>query len=345
MQYELFIRRCFDLARLGNGKVSPNPMVGAVIVYDDRIIGEGFHTAYGQAHAEVNAIASVKTADRTLLKKATIFISLEPCNIYGNTPPCTELIIREKIPMVVFSSFDKTPEVDGKSLEILREAGCKVSCGVLQNEGDRLAASRNIFVAKKRPYVILKFAQSQDGFIGKQNETVWLTNAFSKRLVHKWRSESGAILIGTNTAATDNPKLTTRLYFGKNPLRIILDRKLSLDRSLNIYDDAVPTWIITGKNEKNKAFKHTRFVQIQFDKNLIYNLLDRLYEQKVNSLIVEGGASVLQSFITLGLWDEARVFITSGFLQNGIKAPPLPYAPTEKYSLGTDNLFVFRNLH
>lgn len=345
MQYELCIRRCFDLARLGNGKVSPNPMVGAVIVYRDRIIGEGYHTAYGQAHAEVNAIASVKKTDRNLLKKATIFISLEPCNFYGNTPPCTELIIREKIPFVVFSGFDNSPEVDGKSVEILRKAGCQVSYGLLQKEGDRLAAFRNVFVTKKRPYIILKYAQSQDGFLGKQNEPVWMTNAFSKRLVHKWRSESGAILIGTNTAATDNPQLTNRLYFGNSPLRIILDKNLKLSRSLNIYDDSIPTWIITEKSKNDKAFEKTRFINIQFDKNLIYNLLDRLYEQKINSLIVEGGASVLHSFLNLGLWDEARVFIAPGFLQNGIKAPLLPIAPDAKYDLVSDQLYVFRNLH
>ena len=203
---ELYIKRCFDLARLGKGKVSPNPLVGAVIVHENRVIGEGYHAAYGKAHAEVNAIESIKSEDKKLLKESIIYISLEPCCIHANTPPCTDLIIKNQIPKVVFSSIDRTPNVDGKSIEILEDAGCQVQLGILQSEGDQLCRFRNTFVAKKRPYIILKYAQSLDGFIGKKEESIWLTNSISKRLVHKWRSEADAIIIGTNTAEIDNPK-------------------------------------------------------------------------------------------------------------------------------------------
>jgi diaminohydroxyphosphoribosylaminopyrimidine deaminase / 5-amino-6-(5-phosphoribosylamino)uracil reductase len=341
-QKELYIKRCFDLAKLGKGKVSPNPLVGAVIVYNNRIIGEGFHAAYGKAHAEVNAIASVKKEDRKLLEKATIYISLEPCCIHGNTPPCTDLIIRHKIPKVFFSSIDNTPEVNGKSIKLLESAGRTVNYGILQTEGDQLLRFRNTFVTQKRPFIILKFAQSQDGFMSKKGESTWLSNSISKRLVHKWRNETDAILIGTNTAQIDNPKLTNRLYFGSNPLRIILDKNLRLSEKLNIFDDSENTWIVTEKKKENPSFKNTTFVNLNFDKQLIFNLLEKLYDKKFNSLIVEGGAKLLGHFITLELWDEARVFIADRFLNDGIKAPILPNPPVAKYKIGSDQLYVFK---
>ncbi len=341
---EKYIRRCFDLAKLGNGKVSPNPLVGAVIVYKNRIIGEGFHAAYGKAHAEVNAIASVKKEDRKFLKEATIYISLEPCCIYGNTPPCTDLIIENQIPKVVFSSIDNTAGVNGKSIELLKKAGCKVTFGILQSEGDQLTRFKNTFVVQKRPFIILKYAQSKDGFIAKKGESIWLTNSISKRLVHKWRSETDAILIGTNTAEVDNPNLTNRLYFGSNPLRIVLDKRLRLSKRLNFYDDSVKTWIITEKDSQDTAFTNTSFVKLAFDKKLIPNFLERLYENRINSLIVEGGAELLNSFITYNLWDEARVFIGEGFLNDGIKAPTLSPFSHSKFMIGKDELYVFKNI-
>ncbi len=342
-QEELYIKRCFDLARLGNGKVSPNPLVGAVIVHNNRIIGEGYHSAYGKAHAEVNAIANIKNEDKVLLKEATIYVSLEPCCIHANTPPCTDLIIEHKIPKVVFSSIDKTPDVNGKSLVLLKKGGCKVSYGLLHSEGDQLSRFRNTFVAKKRPYVILKYAQSKDGFIGRKGEKIWLTNSISKRLVHKWRSEFDAILIGTNTVQTDNPRLTNRLYYGSNPLRIILDRNLRLSEKLNIYDDSAKTWIVTEKEIEKTIFNNTSFVNINFDNQLIFNLLKKMHEAKISSLIVEGGAALLNTFIALNLWDEARVFIADKFLNEGIKAPTLPNQPANNYKIGTDQLFLFKN--
>lgn len=342
-QDELFIRRCFDLAKLGNGKVSPNPLVGAVIVHKNRIIGEGFHSAYGKAHAEVNAIASVKKKDLILLKEATIYISLEPCCIHANTPPCTDLIIKHRIPKVVFSCIDKTPEVNAKSVGILEKAGCSVRYGVMQAEGDHLARFRNTFVVKKRPYVILKYAQSKDGFIGRPDESIWLTNSISKRLVHKWRSETDAILIGTKTAQTDNPELTNRLYFGKNPMRIVLDKSLKLSQKLKIYDDSVKTWILTEQIPDEKSFKNTCFITMEFNNQLIPKVLKMLYDHKMNSLLVEGGARLLNSFIDLDLWDEARVFTADQFLNFGIKAPVMPIPPVSQVDFGSDSLYVFKN--
>ena len=343
-QEELYIKRCFDLAKLGLGKVSPNPLVGAVIVHNDRIIGEGFHAEYGKAHAEVNAIASVREEDKKLLKEATIYISLEPCCIHVNTPPCTDLIIKNKIPEVVFSSIDKTPEVNGKSVQLLKEAGCSVRFGMLQSEGEELSCIRNTYVGKKRPYIILKYAQSQDGFLSKKGESTWLTNSISQRLVHKWRSESDAIIIGTNTAEIDNPNLTNRLYFGTNPLRIILDKNLQLSKKLNIYDDSVPTWIATEKEIKNSNLKNTHFVKIDFDKKMISSLLSKLYTEKTSTLIVEGGAKLLHSFIELDLWDEARVFIADRFLGSGVKAPTLSQSEAEIFKIGNDRLVVFKHI-
>jgi len=342
-QEELYIKRCFDLARLGKGKVSPNPLVGAVIVHNNRIIGEGYHSAYGKAHAEVNAIASIKKQDKALLKEATIYISLEPCCIYANTPPCTDLIIEHKIPNVVFSSIDKTPDVNGKSLNLLKRAGCNVSYGLLHSKGDQLSRIRNTFVAKKRPYVILKYAQSKDGFTGRKGENIWLTNSISKRLVHKWRSEFDAILIGTNTAQIDDPRLTNRLFFGSSPLRIILDRNLRLSEKLNVYDDSVKTWIVTEKEFVKTTYDNTSFINLKFDNQLISNLLKKLHDANISSLMVEGGAELINTFIAHNLWDEARVFIADQFLNHGLKAPTLPKSSATEYKIGTDQLFLFKN--
>jgi diaminohydroxyphosphoribosylaminopyrimidine deaminase/5-amino-6-(5-phosphoribosylamino)uracil reductase len=223
---EHFMQRCFDLACLGAGATSPNPVVGAVIVHQNRIIGEGYHMAYGKAHAEVNAVRSIRAEDRHLLKQATLYVSLEPCNIHRNTPPCTLLILEESIPRVVVSTVDHTPGVDGSGLARLRAAGVEVTVGVLEKEGQRLSQARNTFITRHRPYILLKYAQSANGiFAPEDNRQLWLTNPYSKRLVHKWRSEASAILVGANTAIADNPRLNNRLYYGKSPVRVILDLK------------------------------------------------------------------------------------------------------------------------
>ena len=337
------MRRCFDLARLGAGNVSPNPMVGAVLVCDDRIIGEGFHRQYGQAHAEVNAVNNVRPEDRHLVPKATLYVSLEPCCIFGKTPPCTNLILEHRIPSVVISCLDQTPGVAGRGVEILRAAGVEVITGVLQAEGQRLSAIRNTFVSQQRPYIILKFAQTKDHFLGPEDGSqYWITNAFSKRLVHRWRSESDAVLVGTNTALSDNPQLTNRLYFGKSPLRVVVDRTGRLPDTLALFDGTSPTLVFTELINV-VARKNLEYISIPFDKNLVRQILAHLADRKCTSLIVEGGTRILQAFLDAGLWDEARVFTGTKYLFKGIPAPLLPVAPAYSQSIAGDLLEVFFN--
>lgn len=339
-QQELYIQRCFDLAKKGRGFISPNPSVGAVLVHNNRIIGEGWHQQYGGAHAEVNALNSVEEKDQSLISKSTLYVSLEPCCIYGRTPPCTNLILENKIPEVVISCLDLTPEVAGNGVEILRKNGVKVTTKILEKEGKRVSQIRNTFVTENRPYIILKYAQSKDGFISQKNEQTWITNSLSKRLVHKWRSESSAILIGRKTALIDNPSLTTRHFFGKSPLRIVLDRNLNLPQNLTLFDGENETWVI---NEKKEETKNVNYVKIVFDENLLSNLLTRLFKANKNTLIVEGGAFTLQKFIDQNLWDESRILTGSKYLGNGIKAPILSGTLSEKHEIGSDSLTIFQN--
>lgn len=338
-----YIRRAFDLARLAQGNASPNPMVGAVIVYEGKIIGEGYFKKDGTSHAEVNAINSVKKENLHLLPLSDIYVSLEPCNFFGRTPACTSLILEKKIPRVIISTTDKTPQVSGNGIELLRKNGVEVITGILEKEGDELVKYRTNYVQSKYPYIILKYAQSKDGFIGKKNESVWITNSFSKRLVHKWRSEINAIMVGTNTALQDNPRLTNRLYFGKNPLRIVLDRKNELPEQLHLFSDGNPTWHIsenTNRNFSKKNITHQKFI---FDENLLENLLEKLHEERISTLLVEGGAQLLNSFIQKGLWNEARVFVGDKYLENGIKAPTIPASATEEFQIDNDILKIYFN--
>jgi diaminohydroxyphosphoribosylaminopyrimidine deaminase / 5-amino-6-(5-phosphoribosylamino)uracil reductase len=336
----LYVNRCFDLALLANGFVSPNPKVGAVIVHNDRIIGEGFHMKYGGNHAEVNAVNSILPKNIKFLSKSTIYINLEPCCIHGNTPPCTELILKHKIPRVVFSCIDRTSGVYGKSKKILEAAGCEVITGIHKNTGEEIVKERTVFTTQHRPYIILKYAQSSDCFIGKNNQALWLTNPISKRLVHKWRSEVDAIIVGTKTASIDNPELTNRLFFGKSPIRIVLDRNLELEKDLKLFDQKHLTWVITQKvapmDKHNLLYK-----SIPFDGLLIPNILNLLYKEKISSLIVEGGKKLLTSFINQNLWDEARVFETPTLLYEGINAPKIKVAPKTKHMIKEDKLSFF----
>lgn len=341
--HEIYIQRCFDLAKKGLGTASPNPIVGAVLVFNNRIIGEGWHQKYGGAHAEVNALKSVKEKDRGLIPNSTLYVSLEPCCIFGKTPPCTNLIIENKIPEVVISCLDLTPKVAGNGVEILRKNGVKVTVGILEKEGKKVSRIRNTFVSKNRPYIILKYAQSKDGFIGKVNEQIWITNSLSKRLVHKWRAETSAILVGTQTAKVDNPSLTTRYFYGTNPLRILLDKDLKLPKDLNVLDKNYLTWIVNSKLEKKISNQLTEYLKIPFDENLLSNLLSRLYQSKRNTLIVEGGAITLQNFIDQNLWDEARILVGDKWLGNGINAPQISGIKRENFRIGTDILTIVQN--
>lgn len=344
--HEIYMQRCLDLAVLGMGNVSPNPMVGAVIVHDGRIIGEGYHRQYGQAHAEVNAVNYVlsKHSDAVeLLKNSTIYVSLEPCAHYGKTPPCADLIIRHRIPKVVVGCRDPFDAVNGKGIEKLQEAGIEVITGVLEEECQWL--NRRFFtrVRKKRPYVILKWAQTTDGFFAPSDRSqFWITGEESRRLVHKWRSEEDAILVGKNTVAIDDPRLNTRHWPGKSPKRVVIDRKLELDHSLHIYDQSVETLIF---NEvKTDIEGKIKYIALEdFDRFVPQYILFQLYLQDIQSVIIEGGAHTLNSFIEAGLWDEARIFTGDAVLGDGIKAPCIAGSKSEELISGADRLHILYN--
>ena len=322
---EKYMYRCIQLAQNGKGFVEPNPMVGAVIVHNDIIIGEGFHRQYGEAHAEVNAIASVK--DQSLLSQSTMYVSLEPCSHYGKTPPCSKLIIDKKIPKVVIGCIDPFSEVSGRGIRMLQEAGVEVKINILKEECERLNIRFFTFIQKKRPYIILKWAQSADGFIDKKRnlgngeKPARLSNDFTQLSTHKMRAEHSAILVGLNTALLDNPTLTTRLWDGKNPLRIAIDKDLNIPENSNLLDGNTPTLIYTSK--KKESEKNIIYQKIEFDKNILPQIMTDLYNRNVQSLIVEGGSILLNSFIQSGLWDEARVETASILLGSGVAVPYL----------------------
>lgn len=316
------MERCLQLAELGAGYVAPNPMVGAVLVYEDRIIGEGYHQQYGQAHAEVNCINSVREEDRELINKSTMYVSLEPCAHYGKTPPCADLIVEKKIPNVVIGCKDDYLEVNGKGIEKLQANGVNVITGVLEKECIELNKRFFTFHQQKRPYIILKWAQSNNKKIsGKDNKRVLISNEMSNRLVHKWRSEEAAILVGTNTALKDDPALTTRLWPGNNPVRLVIDNNLQLPSTLQLFDRSVKT--IVFNTIKQEEHENLSFYKIDKEDS-IKQILQALYTLKLQSVIVEGGTKLLQSFIDEGLWDEARVITNIALdIEKGIDAPIL----------------------
>ena len=318
---ESIMSRCIELAKLGAGNVSTNPMVGAVVVHDGKIIGEGYHRKCGEAHAEVNAINSVKNQE--LLKESEIYVSLEPCAHFGKTPPCADLIVEKKIKKVYVGCLDPFSKVDGKGIQKLRAAGVEVVVGLLEKECQELNRRFFTSVNLKRPYVILKWAQSIDGYIDKDCKPVRISNHQTEILNHKWRSEEDAILVGYNTALRDNPSLTNRLWAGKNPLRVVLDRELKLPNDLKLYDGAARTVVFTGKDVEADLSGVT-VVKIDFERgDVSAQVLSALYEMKVQSLIVEGGASTHQMFVDAGLWDEARIFVSPVMLVNGTRAADL----------------------
>lgn len=342
--HEKYINRCIQLAKNAEGKTYPNPLVGSVLVYKDEIIGEGWHQQAGKPHAEVNAIHSVK--DEKLLKKATIYVSLEPCSHFGKTPPCSDLIIDKKIKKVVIGTMDPFAKVAGRGIKKLMNAGCGVVLGVLEKECQELNKRFFTFHQKKRPFIILKWAQSQDGFIAplqqKERKPVWISNQKSKQLVHKWRSEEQAILVGTKTAVNDNPKLNTRLWEGKNPTRVVIDRELRIPESSHLFDGKISTLVFT-ENTSTGNQDNLTFIQIDFQKNVPQKICDHLYEQELQSVIIEGGQQTLQHFIDENLWDEARVFTGSAFLKEGIKAPIFSGKEISKQEIGDNNLSIYKN--
>ncbi|MDX2305695.1 MAG: bifunctional diaminohydroxyphosphoribosylaminopyrimidine deaminase/5-amino-6-(5-phosphoribosylamino)uracil reductase RibD [Microscillaceae bacterium] len=314
----LFMQRALDLATLGHGRVSPNPMVGCVIVdAQNQVIAEGWHQRYGQAHAEVNALNAV--ADPTILPQSTLYVNLEPCAHYGKTPPCAEAIIQHQLGRVVVANADPNPLVAGKGLLMLKEAGIKVQEGVLEEEGYQLNKRFFTFMEKKRPYVILKWAETADGFMARENfDSRWISNLLSRKIVHKWRSEEDAIMVGKNTARFDNPKLTVRDWSGRNPLRIVVDRHLELSPNLIIFNGETPT--ICYNSIKNEQKPNLDYVKIQ-GKDFLNSMMQDLYQRKVSSVIVEGGSFLLNLLYEQNIWDEAHVFKSGFSFKNGIKAP------------------------
>ncbi|ALJ06880.1 riboflavin biosynthesis protein RibD [Pseudalgibacter alginicilyticus] len=326
------MRRCIQIAKNGLGTTRPNPMVGSIIVHNNKIIGEGFTSKYGGNHAEVNAINSV--SNKKLLRESTIYVILEPCSHFGKTPPCSDLIIEHNIPTVVIGCIDEHEKVAGKGIEKLKNAGCHVIVGILEKECKNHLKRFFTFHNKKRPYIILKWAETTDGFIApltkNEQKPVWITNRFSRQLVHKWRAEEQAILVGTNTILQDNPSLTTRDWIGENPIRIVIDQKEKLSKQLAVFNNTSKTISITNSN-------------IDFTKNIAKQICDILFKENINSIIIEGGAKTLQTFINENLWDEARVFIGTIQFKDGTKAPLLPKQSNSEEKITTDILKIYKN--
>ena len=335
---EKYIKRCIELAKLGLGNTYPNPLVGSVIVYKNRIIGEGYHKKCGEAHAEVNAVNSVK--DKSLLKHSTLYVNLEPCSHIGRTPACSTMIIANKIPKVVIGCIDTFSKVSGKGVEMLKNAGIDVVVGVLEAESREVNKRFFTFNEKNRPYIILKWAQTKDGFIDivrttKTQKGEWITNELSKALVHKWRSEEAAIMVGTNTAIMDNPQLDVREWTGENPMRVTIDKSLKLSQNLNILSNKIPT--IIYNEAKNLKLKNTEYIEIDFRKDVVSQILKDLYSKDIQSIIIEGGEKLLNSFIKSNLWDEARIFTGNKYFKDGIKAPKINTKKSKKYIIGDDS--------
>lgn len=347
LNHEQYIKRCLEIAQKGIGSTRPNPSVGAVLVVDDRIIGEGFTSPYGDNHAEVNAIESI--VDKSILKKATIYVTLEPCSHFGNTPPCSDLIIKSGIKKVIIGCIDSSSKVSGKGIERLKKAGCEVTVGILEKEC--LEHHRRFFTFhnKKRPYIILKWAETKDGFIAPlsrdEKKPVWITNKVSQQVVHQWRAQEHGVLVGTNTVLEDNPKLNVRHCEGNNPVRIVIDRMLKIPRALHVHDQSVKTIFIYG-DEINCRFERSKelvFEPVNFSKPIASQICKILYKHQIQSIIVEGGAKTLQAFINENLWDEARVFTSDVSFENGVKAPEFHKDHFSEHNYQGDILKVYKN--
>ena len=330
--HEAYIQRCLQIAKNGLGSTRPNPMVGAVIVCDEKIIGESYTSPYGGSHAEVNAINSVK--NKALLNNSTLYVTLEPCSHFGKTPPCSDLIIKHNIPEVVIGCMDDNPKVAGKGIAKLKSSGCNVIIGVLEQEC-RIHHKRFFtFHNKKRPYIILKWAESKDGFIAPkakdEKKPVWITNTYSRQLAHKWRAEEQAILVGTNTVLEDNPSLTVRACTGENPTRIVLDRNSKLDKALNVFDNKAETITISNND-------------IDYKLPIAIQICELLYSKNINSIIIEGGTRTLQTFIDEDLWDEARIFTGSMEFKDGVAAPKLKGELISESRIDNDILKIYVN--
>jgi diaminohydroxyphosphoribosylaminopyrimidine deaminase/5-amino-6-(5-phosphoribosylamino)uracil reductase len=343
------MKRCIELAKNGLGTTYPNPLVGSVIVHDGKIIGEGWHKKAGEPHAEVNAVNSVK--DKSLLKEATIYVSLEPCSHFGKTPPCCDLIIANEIPNVVVGTVDPFAKVAGNGIKKLVESGKNVTVGILEDECNELNKRFFTFHQKKRPFIILKWAETADGFIAPEMlkpvqhdklKPVWITNQYSRQLVHKWRTEEQAILVGTNTVLDDNPKLDARDFLGNNPIRIVFDKSGKISEKHHVKDNSQKTIFIT-ESENFISTENCIYENAIFDIHLISSVCSILYQNDIQSVIIEGGSKTLQSFIDANLWDEARVFKGDTTFQNGTLAPNISGNPVAGFDIMNDELKIFKN--
>lgn len=334
------MQHALDLAWRGKGKTKTNPMVGCVIVYQDQIIGEGWHEVYGGLHAEPNAVNSVQ--DKSLIGKSTIYVTLEPCAHFGKTPPCADLIASLKPKRLVICNLDPNPLVAGKGLEKIKAAGTEIITGVLKEKGYALNKRFFTFHEKKRPYVILKWAQTADGFIARENyDSKWISCAASRTLVHRWRSEEDAIMVGTNTAIHDNPQLNVRMVEGKDPLRVVIDKSLRIPSAYHLFDKSQATICYTIEKEEEQ--ENLIFKKIDFNKKIVPQLLADLYERKVQSIIIEGGNQLLAEFMELELWDEARIFKSQTTFEKGIAAPKINHDQGKRELIDSDELItIFR---
>lgn len=327
-----YIKRCLEIAKNGLGNTRPNPMVGSVIVHKNKIIGEGFTSPFGGNHAEVNAINSVY--NKTLLKESTIYVTLEPCSHFGKTPPCSDLIIAHKIPNVVIGCVDENEKVSGRGIQKLRDAGCNVTVGILENDCKKHHKRFFTYHNKKRPYIILKWAETSNGYIAPitkhTKKPVWITNFISRQLVHKWRAEEQAILVGTNTVLEDNPTLTTRDWAGTNPIRVVIDANKKLQPDMNVFCNEAKTITITNK-------------EVDFSKPVAQQICDYLFKQNINSIIIEGGAKTIQTFVNENIWDEARVFKGQKSFTRGIEAPKFKGKLILEKTFITDTLKIYKN--
>ena len=336
MNPSLFMQRALDLAERGKGAVRPNPLVGCVLVHEGKIIGEGYHEQYGGPHAEVNAIASV--TDPKLLAAATAYVSLEPCSHWGKTPPCANLLVEKGIKSVVVATLDPNPLVAGKGVKLLEEAGISVQVGLLEREARW--QNRRFFCQqeKHRPYLILKWAQTQDGFIARENfDSKWISNSQSRQLVHQWRAAEQAILVGKNTALHDNPRLNVRDWTGSDPIRVVLDSKLELPADLHLFDQQIPTLCYNLL----KSEKLTNLEWVQLPQLSLEALMADLHARQIQSVLIEGGSQTIHQFLAAGLWDEARVFTAPIQFERGIAAPQLTQTPAESHAIGEDQLDIY----
>jgi len=336
---ELFMLRAMDLALLGSGQVSPNPLVGCVIKQDGKIIGEGWHKKYGEAHAEVNAVNSV--SDKSILKESEVYVTLEPCSHFGKTPPCADLLIQHKVKKVVVANLDSNPLVAGEGIRKLRSAGIEVITGVLEKKGRAMNKRFFTFIEKQRPYIILKWAETADGFVARKNfDSKWISDEYSRQFVHKWRTED-SVLVGMRTAQLDNPELNVRDWSGRNPVRIVIDRFLKLNEKIHLFDGSQKT--VCYNVLKDEELPNLSLIRIA-EADFLHHLIQDLYKKGIQSVIVEGGSQTLQAFIELELWDEARIFVSPQSFQTGVKAPSISGILKNHFRIKNDWLKILQRV-